>query len=202
MDKEQKTATSTSEPHTIDVNIKDEMKIIRPAHNKVSFVVPNWKFMKYEAEQLREFIRKGKFEGVYDNAFSLSHAYVSPAPLNFFVINEDLTLPVGPENNRKMVKGMLKKAFGSWCIINPKIISVNQDSLASWKEACMAFPLYNPKRMERYDEIRAEYYIPFLWGWRKVKRKLTGIPAFIMQHEVEHCNGRNIYHGDRKPPQK
>lgn len=167
------------------------MKIIKPAHNKPSFVVPSWKFMENEAKRLRVFIKTAKFEGLYQKAFALAHAEVSVAPLNFFVVDEEPFEVPAKKNSKEMRRMLLKKEFGSWCIINPRIIQFGDP--VYWKEACMGFPYRQAKNTDRMNKITAEYYIPFLWGWRKVKRKLEGLPAFIMQHCVEHCTGQNIY---------
>jgi len=156
-----------------------ENKIIMPCHNKVTKNCPSWKYIKHEAECLRKFIQEGKFEGDYDSAFAISHAQVSNTPLNFFVINE------------KTEKGILKKHFGSWCMINPRIVAASDP--VSWEEGCMGFPHRRPKRINRLNKIKAVYYVPFLWTWRKVTRRLKGLPAFIVQHEIEHCQGKNIY---------
>ena len=157
-----------------------EQSIIRPAHNKPARVCPNWKYIKYEAEQLRELVRGGKFDGNYKSAYAISHAQVSHAPLHFFVINEELG------------GGILKKYFGSWCIINIKILET--DDPVYWPEACMSFPHREPKRTDRWNKVKVEYYVPFLWTWRKVTRKLKGLPAFIAQHEEMHSRGVNIYY--------
>jgi len=167
------------------------MKIIRPAHGKPAIVVPSWKFMAHEAHKLRAFIKAGKFEGHYKKAFALAHAEVSVAPLNFFVVNED-PFEVPAEKNKEELRRMyFAKEFGSWCIINPRIIQFGDP--VYWKEACMGFPFRTAKNTDRMNKITAEYYIPTFWGWRKVKKELKGLPAFLMQHCVEHCVGQNIY---------
>ena len=156
-----------------------EKEIIRPAHNKPAMICKSWKYIKHEAESLREFIKHGEFEGQYKQAYAISHAQVSHAPLHFFVINEE------------MDDGKLKKWFGSWVVINAKILS--QEDPINWLEACMSFPHRDPKRTVRWSKIKVEYYIPFLWTWRKVRRSFKEIPAFIVQHEIEHAAGKNIY---------
>ena len=155
------------------------MKILQPAHNKPATQVENWKQIKKEAQELRQFIKAGPFEGDYQSAYAISHAQVSEAPLHFFVINEELE------------KGQLKKWFGSWCVFNFKILET--DDPVSWLEACMSFPHRKPKNTDRFYKIKAEYRIPFLWWSRKVTRRLKELPAFICAHEDDHAHGRNIY---------
>jgi len=152
-----------------------------PAHNKPASKVKNWKEIKDDAIELRKLIRKGGFNGHYDDGFAISHAQVSDKPMNFFVINEEIE------------KGKIKKMFGySWCIINLKIIKFGHP--VSIKEACMSWPFRKPKRVNRMAKIKAKYQVPFWFGTMRSKTKtLTDLPAFICQHEVEHSAGRNIY---------
>jgi len=161
-----------------------EQHIIRPAHNKPAAVCKSWRHICHEAERLRAYIKDGKFEGNYKNAFAISHAQVSHAPLHFFVINEQIEI-------KGLEKGQLKKWFGSWCVINAKIIET--EDLVYFPDACMSFPYRKPKNTDRWNKITVEYFIPFLWGWRKVARKFKGLPSFIVQHENEHSLGKNIY---------
>lgn len=155
------------------------MKILQPAHKISAHQCESWKKTKEEALKLREYIRSGEFKGEYKSAYAISHAQVSTDPLHLFVINEDL------EN------GFLRKAFGSWCVMNLKIVRFEE--LVSFSEACMSFPFRKPKQNNRMKKIRVEYYIPFLWSWRKVKKSFEGLPAFICQHENDHAAGKNIY---------
>ena len=155
------------------------MDILRPAHNKVAEPVKSWRSIREEAQELREFVRRGKFTGNYSKAFAISQAQVSDKPLRYFVINEDV------EN------GSLKKWFGGWCIMNLRILHA-EDGIY-WKEACMSFPHREPKNTDRFNKVKVEYRVPFLWGSRKVKRSFKGLPAFVCQHELDHANGINLY---------
>lgn len=156
-----------------------ENKIIQPAHNKSAMICKSWRYIKYEAESLRKFIKEAKFIGEYKSAYAISHAQVSYAPLHFFVINETI------------LDGRLKKWFGHWCVINIKILEGDDPVL--FPEACMSFPYRQPKKTKRWNRIKVEYYIPFFWTWRRVRRRLRGLPAFIVAHELEHAIGQNIY---------
>ena len=165
------------------------MKIIRPYHHNLATKVENWPEIKDQALELRDFIKNGKFEGYYERAYAFSHAYVSNKPKDFFVINEDIP----SKENRN---DFLKKAFGHWCIINPKIIK--EDVPAPFPDGCFFFPFRKPKKIERFYYIVAEYYIPFWFGTlRRKVVKLEGITAFIMQHEIEHSLGKDVYGGKK-----
>lgn len=160
--------------------MSNELKIIQPAHNKPASKVKNWDEIKADATELRRIIRKGGFSGHYDDAFAISHAQVSNKPMNFFVINEDTN------------KGVIRKVFGSWCIINLKMIKFGKP--VSVKEGCMSWPFRKPKKVNRMAEIKAKYKVPFWFGTLISKTKtLTDLPAFIAQHETEHAAGQNIY---------
>ncbi len=155
------------------------MKILRPAHNFIAEKVKNWRQIKSEALELRKFIgmTQDVVEGHYKTAFAISHAQVSDKPLNFFVINE---------KHKDLIK-----LFGSWCIINLRILK--QEEPCYWKEACMSFPFNKPKNVDRYNKVTVRYSVPFLWFTIPQKRYFFGLPAFICQHENEHANGTNIY---------
>lgn len=156
-----------------------ENAIIKPAHNKPAMMCKSWQFIKCEAEQLRELMKRGEFEGKYKSAYAISHAQVSHAPLHFFVINEELE------------EGKLMKYFGHWCVFNFKILET--DDPVYWPEACMSFPHRDPKNTDRWNKIKVEYRIPFLRWSRKITRRFRGLPAFLVQHELEHALGKNLY---------
>lgn len=155
------------------------MNIIRPAHNIVATKVKSWRSIKKEALELREFMKDidKKVEGHYKSAYAISHAQVSSNPKDFFVIDES--------------HEELLKLFGSWCIINLKVVKSSEE--IHWDEACMSFPFRKPKNTYRMNKVTVKYRVPFLWFTRPVKRKFDGLPAFICQHESDHANGKNIY---------
>ena len=155
------------------------MEII-PIHSTKATNVKNWREIRKEAEELRKFTNEGPFTGSnYNSCYALHHAQVSENPYNFFTINETL------------LEGGILKVFGSWCIMNAKI--VEWAGPVSWLEACMSFPHRKPKRTNRMNRVKVVYYIPFLWTWRKKTAKLEGVMAFLAQHEIEHGAGINIY---------
>ncbi len=156
-----------------------ENYIIQPCHNRPAMMCKSWKYIEYEAQSLREFVRSGTFQGKYSSAYSIAHAQVSEAPLNFFVVNEDFD------------DGKLLKIFGSWCIINPKIIKFSD--VIEHPEACMSFPWRKEKLVKRADKIVVKYSVPFLGFFRTIKKELKGLPAWMVQHELDHAAGKNIY---------
>lgn len=155
------------------------MEIIQPAHNKISKSVDSWKQIEADAKQMLDAVRGGKFKGNWPTAFSLSHSYVSQEPLNFFVINDEIE------------EGALLKQFGTWCIINPKVFKFADPVF--WKEACMAYPFRSERKVDRFNKILVEYQMPVLGRMMKVKKYFSGVAAFIVQHELDHSVGKNIY---------
>lgn len=160
------------------------MNIIRPAHNKVATKVKSWSQIKDEALELRNFIQNTEkvVEGYYKTAYAIAHAQVSDKPLDFFVLNE---------SNKDLIK-----QFGSWCIINLRIVKTAEPCW--WKEACMSFPYNKPKNVDRFNKIKVKYRVPFFGFTRSVTRNFTGLPAFICQHEHEHSEGKNLYGRNNK----
>jgi len=70
-------------------------------------------------------------------------------------------------------------------LINPVIVDAN-DKVISIQERCLAFPkdVFN---CFRFNNIIIEN------GFNKNKIKISGIDAHIVQHEIEHLNGK-IFH--------
>lgn len=174
--------------------IQEKIDIIAPCHNRPAKKCPSWRAIKEEAELLRELVSTGEFRGNYKQAFAISHAQVAPRtfddvtkvddytgsqPFNFFVVNETID------------NGWLKKQFGHWCIMNARIVKFGDP--VSIKDACMSFPFRTPRNTDRMNKITAKYRVPFFFWSRPVTRKLEGLPAFIVQHEVEHAAGGNIH---------
>ena len=150
------------------------MQIIRPAHNKPAIKVESWGEIMADAKEMRDMVKAGGFEGNYTQAHALSHAQVSDNPKSFFVVSDEW-VPV----------------FKSWCIINPVI--KKKDKKVQHKEACMSFMFRGEKWVDRFKEITVYYWTPF-WGFLIPRyRKFKDLPAFIIQHELEHSNGTNIY---------
>ena len=178
------------------------MKIIK-IHYKVSKPVKSWKEIKKDAEEMKEFLFSGKFEGFYNKAYAVAHCQVSETPYAFFVVAGECVT-----DNPKM--GWYKM-FESQVIINPRIIDaplnkilgdgkIQVPNTIEYNEPCLSFPFRRPKRVTRFDEITVEYQVKGrLWGFRTVKTKLTGIASEIFQHEYDHTIGKNIYFESEKP---
>ena len=161
------------------------MEII-PYHNTPSTKVKNWREIKKDALELRKLINsKGdNFKGMYQSAYAIHHSQVSEKPKHFFVINE------------KEGKGKLKKIFKSWCIINAKILEQYEE--VRHKEACMSFPHLKERNVDRFIRIKVRYYVPFLGLLIRKTRWFEDLPSYIIQHEIQHQKGENLYGRIRK----
>jgi len=72
-------------------------------------------------------------------------------------------------------------------IINPVIIKrFGKKRINS--EGCLSYP-GKIVRVKRYQNIIVE---GFNWNWEPIRRKLKGLNAYIVQHEVDHLNGITI----------
>ena len=162
------------------------MRIIIPPHNIKASPVASWSEIKNEAKELMGFLDARSFEGKWKDAFAISHAQVSEKPKTFFVLNKN----VAPIFNKARI------------IINAKIIS--GENKVKNKEGCMGYPFEKAKLVKRYFNITAEFFVPGLFG--RLQRKeiaLEDLPAFIVQHEVDHAEGKDIYQrSDNKPKKK
>ena len=152
------------------------MKIILPPHHKVAQRVKSWWQIRSAAKQMIAMVDAGNFQGKWSEAAALSHAQVAENPLSFFVVNEKTKRPF--QNHR--------------VIINARIIVANNP--VKFKEACMSYPFKAEKNVDRYEQITVRFQIPTWYGGLKtIQLGLTGIPAYIVQHEVDHALGVHIY---------
>lgn len=151
------------------------MQILKPLGNQVAEKVKNWKEIRKDAQELKALINAGDYDGHWRDAYAISHVQVSRQPKDFFVLNELKT-----------------KVFGSWCVVNLKIIK--QSGPCTYPEGCMSFMFREMKRVDRFDKITVTYWTPFLDLFLIPHRKtFKDLDAFICQHEFDHAQGKNIY---------
>lgn len=109
--------------------------------------------------------------GIYKSAFAIAHCQINNTdPLAFYVTK-----------HRQI-------------IINPKIIR-HTNHLSPKPEGCMTFHRMEMKLTSRFYRCDMEYYTvdeddrfigPLVWSAK-------GIDAQVIQHEIDHINGKNIY---------
>lgn len=77
--------------------------------------------------------------------------------------------------------------------INPVVIKSYGGRVLN-KEGCLSFPGAEAK-MLRSRHIIVE---GFDRDWKPVKRKLKGLAAYCVQHEIDHLNGKTIISGAKR----
>ena len=77
---------------------------------------------------------------------------------------------------------IVSAGFVDMILINPEI--VGRSGEYETEEGCLS--LDGVRRCTRYQNIEVEYTDS---SWKKQKLKLSGWPAQICQHEIDHLNG-------------
>lgn len=147
--------------------------------------VEKWSDIKLVVKNMLFLVNAINHPGRWKNALAISNAQVSDTPHSFFVVN----------------KSMVEAFSGFDVICNARL--VNASYPAPFKEACMSYPHRDVINTRRFFhiEFEAEVYNPlkiFGSGLSKRTFKVSGIPAFIVQHEIDHAKGINIYEKFKK----
>lgn len=152
------------------------MSLLKPSQTKHrSAPVQKWSEIKTDVATMREMV-KGTFSGKWKTAVALAHNQVSTEPKTFFVLN-----PV-----------FAKEYFlGIDVIVNPEILEKEERVVHS--EACMSHPFRDEIRVNRWKHITVRVTYRLAGLLVKKTMKLHGFPAFVVQHEMEHFQGRCIY---------
>ena len=162
------------------------MKIIQGSTKEIAGPVTNWAEIMSDAKEMADMIDKGGFEGNWTDCFALAHAQVSDSPKAFFVVD----------------KKVAESFNGHRVIANAKI--VKKSCPRSFQEGCMSFPYRSKKTMRRYDKITIECdilekrheldKISIKEMLVPARFELEGLEAYIVQHEIDHAKGIDIYH--------
>lgn len=72
--------------------------------------------------------------------------------------------------------------FVDGVMFNPVLLS--KDTPYETEEGCLS--LSDVRKTTRYENIEVEYYD---MNWKKQRQKLSGWPAQICQHELDHLEG-------------
>ena len=161
-----------------------------PIHYKVSEQVKRYYQIEDDAAQMMQMLDNRGFKGLFDTGYAISHAQVSQNPFSFFVLDYRL---------------VEKSMFEDRVIINPKILKAplyhefrepvgRKVNFLECEEGCLSFPYRKPKRLNRYNRILVTYQVKGgFFGFKRIKRWLTGEASQIFQHEYDHCQGNNIF---------
>ena len=77
-------------------------------------------------------------------------------------------------------------------MVNPKILS--KKSTCSLDEGCLSVP-EKCVTIKRAEEIRVSYLDE---NEKEITKTLTGLMARVIQHEIDHCNGKTMFNARHK----
>lgn len=165
--------------------------MILPPHLKAAQKVDNYEEIMIEAIEICKGMQNGSFVtfgSKYNDCFAIAQPQVSHKPLRYFVINPLLGAPIAKE-------------LGGLLIINPRLLSKDKESKIMSSEGCMSYPLRPEKKVKRFNRITVTYDVikdlknPKLITMDKIgEKELTGLSSIVMQHELQHLNGKSIWH--------
>lgn len=166
------------------------MKIIPPHRNK-SLPVSAYSSIEPFVKGMLELVDRNDHSGLWKEALALHHSQVDPYPYDFFVLNSK----------------MAEHFNGHRVIINPEIIS--EEDPVRFQEACMSWPFRNVINTKRSNKLKVRFCVPrtlfgipvftgylsghFTQALLDVELELTGIPAFVFQHEYDHGQGLCVF---------
>lgn len=81
------------------------------------------------------------------------------------------------------------------CVVNPVILSVKEKTKTFHSEGCLSFNHYDEIKVERYRIIKASYVLLQNMKLTYVKKNISELAAYVMQHEIDHFNLKTIYDG-------
>jgi peptide deformylase len=71
-------------------------------------------------------------------------------------------------------------------VINPEILSVNEESIMDFNEGCLSYPGVF-KNTRRFGQILVRW---FSVHGTEINKELKGMQAIVFQHELDHLNGK------------
>ncbi len=161
------------------------MKIVQLKNIKPN-PVKNWSEIKENAREMQEMLIKGNFPGKWKDGLALSHCQVEGNdPKNFFVVHEKLS-----DN------------FNGFTVLCNALI-VGATDMVDFREACLSYAHRPEIKTKRHLHIivEADVHNPLkIFGSGLSRRTFTlvGLAAFIVQHEIDHAKGVDIYHKFKK----
>lgn len=157
-------------------------------------------------------------------AWAIAHAQVtdSPEPVRIFTVHPDLInakktsdlkqffpsrmifnaelleAPTHLTKTRYVRKTVLNEKTGKREIQKDVPEEVRTSNIIPMKEGCMSFLFRKPKNVDRVYRVKVRYWYPveflgFKFLWRKTEW-VEGLKAQILQHEIMHAEGKNIYY--------
>ena len=121
------------------------------------------------------FVQSGILEGYTIN--SLDMDYWSA---NFYKANNERVAANMIGVKKRVI--IVNMGFVDVVMFNPVLLS--KDTPYETEEGCLS--LTGVRKTTRYENIEVEYYD---MNWKKQRQKLSGWPAQICQHELDHLEG-------------
>lgn len=142
--------------------------------------VVNYRDIVGDIPRMMDMLDRGiSYNGKYAHGVAVHHAQIANPAFDFFVVDRLLQQFF---NDRRV-------------IINPKI--VDQKYLIPFEEGCLSFLDREYVKTRRFEEITIEFYRVVMadGSLRKEVAYLKGFPAFMVQHEIDHGQGKHIHDG-------
>jgi len=76
-------------------------------------------------------------------------------------------------------------------LINPKLVDIDEKIMYTMREGCLSVPGYYEDR-KRPQRVVVEYYTP---KGIKIEKTFQGLGAFVLQHELDHLQGKVFVDG-------
>lgn len=150
-----------------------------PPHKKLSKRVTHCDEIKQDFPAMLGLLNADNFTGKWKKGLALHHSQVSIEPYHMFVVHKNLV-----------------EAFDGWEVVcNAKILE--RYDAVPFKEACLSYPHRAVKKMRRYARVLFEADVldagMFQWKLKHITLEVTGLAAFVVQHEQDHAQGRFIF---------
>lgn len=76
--------------------------------------------------------------------------------------------------------------FKTVMMLNPEILEASEEKICDIEEWCLSLPKTKKWFVARHESIKLAYYDEKA---KKQVLRLSGLPAVIVQHEIDHLNG-------------
>lgn len=147
------------------------LKRLIPPHKKKSRPVKEMGQIVKEVDALHKIL-----QGTQPHGYALHHSQTSKEPFDFFVLHP-------------IVRHQFEHHH---MIANAKIVEMSDPRKSI--EKCLSFPYRDQKEVKRFYRVTIECHIENDRGMlERVVLDLTGLAAYIAQHEIDHGKGISIY---------
>lgn len=184
----------------------------------------NWRKAARIGKEMYTWLKEknGAFEGNFKSAFAISHCQVeADEPLQLFVLSPEMVsrwrkggrvnstnyyFPAPVIANMQILekpetimvrkpKRDVKMVERGKAEVTMTYQNVKESNIYAPDEGCMSFPNRTKKSVKRFYRIHVKYwYLSRMGIWLPRTEWVEGLKAHIIQHEVEHAQGKNMYY--------